>query len=101
MSYESPDYGILTGEIRRLENIRKYVDLARDFEHMKYAGRMTISTVPKDGLYETHDNSRSIDLPDYLKAEVINAAIAWCLKSANTAARIESRPFDIEAAAKV
>lgn len=102
MAYESEDYGKLTGQIERLNRIKRFVDLARTFAHMNYRGAMRIETAPKAGLYD-HDPGPpgATDIPPYLKPEMLKTAIDWCLTQARAAAAEESKTFDIEKASAI
>ena len=101
MAYEPPEYGKLKDEIWRLEKIKGFVDMAREFENMKYTGKMTVIAAPKDGLYDTRETKIEVAAPDYLKIEIINAAVAWCVGQAKAIAGIERKDFDIEPCIKV
>lgn len=95
MSYESDDYRTLKGQIRRLEIIKEQIDLARDFERMKYSGKMRIVTAPKTTPFESGEEI-SVEISDYLKPMLIKVAVEWAIDGAlNAADRIEAKPFDI------
>lgn len=102
MSYESEDYGKLKSQIARLNQVKRYVDLARDFALMNYRGMMRVETAPKSGLYDSDPGGpETIDIPPYLKAEMVKAAIEWCMVQARAAAAEEAKPFDIEKAGAI
>lgn len=101
MAYESPEYQKLKDEIWRLEKIKGFVDMARAFEHMKYLGKMRVEAQGKIGPYDPETQPEVVDVPDYLKVEVINAAVAWCVGQAKAITKIERKDFDIEPCIKV
>lgn len=102
MTYESDDYCKLKSQIARLNQVKRYVDLARDFALMNYRGAMRIETAPKSGLYESDPGGAvTTDIPPYLKTEVVKSAIEWCMTQARAAAAEEAKPFDIEKAGAI
>lgn len=101
MSYESTEYKKMTDEIWRLEKIKGFVDLARDFENMKYRGKMTVTADGRSSAFDPHFPPISVPVPDYLKVEIIDAAIAWCVGQAKAVATIERKDFEIESCIKV
>lgn len=102
MNYESEDYCKLTGQIDRLNRIKRFVDLARDFSLMNYRGAMRVLTAPKAGLYD-HDpgGPETVDIPGYLKSEMVKTAVDWCLAQARMAEAEEVKKFDIEKASAI
>jgi len=101
MSYESEDYRNLKAEIARLDTIRAFVDLARQFQGLKYRGQMTVSSGPKSGPYEPSVDGITLNIPDDLKAAIIKEATAWCIDWAQQSASAETKAFDIVEAVKI
>lgn len=96
MAYESPEYQKLKHELWRLESIKQFVDLARDFERMRYMGSMTITCAPKSGIYDAPDEPITVMAHNHLKDEVIAAAVKFCIARAEAAAAAERQAFEIE-----
>lgn len=101
MAYEPPEYQKLKDEIWRLEKIKGFVDLARDFEHMKYRGKMTVTADQRVSPFDPHEEAVTVEVPDYLKVELINVAVAWCIGQAEAVATIERKDFTITQCVKV
>ena len=101
MSYEPPEYKKLKDEIWRLEKIKGFVDMAREFEHMKYRKTMSVTAVGKHCTFDPSEPPITVEVPDYLKTEIIDASIAWCIGQAKAIATIERKEFEIDACVKV
>lgn len=101
MAYEPPEYKKLKDEIWRLEKIKSFVDLARTFEHMKYQGALTVIADPRQTPFDPREGGSTVSIPDYLKVEIINAAVAWCVGQAKAVATIERQDFEIDPCIKI
>ena len=100
MAFESDDYRKMKREYLRLAELKRFIDLACEFEKMRYSGDLTVST--SDGRTPfTLCVPVSITIDNSLKSLLIDAAIGWCVDHAMVIADEKRETFDIEACIKV
>lgn len=95
MTYKSEEYSKVDRHHTRARSILNWVDTARDFNRLKYAERVSILAVDRDG------SKFEITISGNLKNAIVVAGVEHSVKAAKTIADEKPEEIDLDKAAAI